>query len=60
MCHAVHYVFHLFSKNDCCCSVAKSCLTLCDPTNYSMSGFPVLHCLPEVTQTYVHRVIDAI
>ena len=29
-----------------CCSVAKSCLTLCDPISYSTSGFPVLHYLP--------------
>ena len=29
----------------CCCSVTKSCLTLCDPTDYSTLGFPVLHCL---------------
>ena len=50
MCHAVHYVFHIFSKNDSCCAVAKSCLTLCGPTNCSMSGFPVLHCLPKFAQ----------
>ena len=25
-----------------------------------MPGFPVLHCLPELTQTHVHRVSDAI
>ena len=25
------------------CSVAKSCLTLCDPMDCSMLGFPVLH-----------------
>ena len=31
----------------CCCYVAKSCLTLCDPMNYSTPGFSVLHCLPE-------------
>ena len=30
------------------CSVAKSCLTLCDPMDYSMSGFPVLHHLPSL------------
>ena len=23
---------------DCCCLVTKSCLTLCDPTDYSLSG----------------------
>ena len=29
-----------------CCSVIKSCLTLCDPMDWSMSGLPVPHCLP--------------
>ena len=41
-------------------SVAQSCLTLCDPMDYSMPGFPVLHQLPELTQTHVHPVGDAI
>ena len=27
----------------CCCSVAKVCLTLCDPMNCSMPHFPVLY-----------------
>ena len=27
----------------CCCSVTHSCLTLCDPMDCSMPGFPVLH-----------------
>ena len=31
-----------------CCSVAKSYLTLRNPMDYSMSGFPVPHCLPEL------------
>ena len=31
-----------------CCSVADSCLTLCDPLDSSMPGFPVLHHLPEL------------
>ena len=26
-----------------CCSVTQSCLTLCDPMDYSMPDFPVLH-----------------
>ena len=30
----------------CCCSVAKSCLTLCNPMDCSTPGFPVLHYLP--------------
>ena len=41
-------------------SVAQSCPTLCDPMNRSMPGLPVLHHLPEFTQTQVHRVSDAI
>ena len=41
-------------------SVAKSCLTLCNPINCSTSGSPVLHYLPELADTYVHRVSDAI
>ena len=41
-------------------SVAQSCPTLCDPMNRSTPGLPVHHQLPEVTQTHVHRVSDAI
>ena len=40
--------------------VVQSCLTLCDPMNCSMPGLPVHHQLPEVTQTLVHQVGDAI
>ena len=42
------------------CSVIQSCSTLGDPMNYSKAGFPVHHQLPELTQTHVHRVGDAI
>ena len=41
-------------------SVAQSCLTLWDPMNRSTPGLPVHHQHPEFTQTYVHRVGDAI
>ena len=41
-------------------SVAQSCPTLCDPMNCSTPGLPVHHQPPEVTQTHVHRVRDAI
>ena len=41
-------------------SVAQSCPTLCDSMNRSTPGLPVHHQLPEFTQTYVHRVGDAI
>ena len=41
-------------------SVDQSCLTLCDPMDYSNPGLPVHHQLLEFTQTHVHRVSDAI
>ena len=41
-------------------SVAQSCLTLCDPMDCSTPGFPVHHQLPELAQTHVHQVGDAI
>ena len=44
----------------CFCSVAYSCPTLCDPMDWSMPGFPVLHHLPEFAHTHVHRVSNAI
>ena len=43
-----------------CSSVAQSCPTLCDPMDCSTTGFPVFHHLPELTQTHVHQVCDAI
>ena len=41
-------------------TVAQWCLTLCNPMDCSMPGFPVHHQLPERAQTYVHQVSDAI
>ena len=41
-------------------SVTHSCPTLCEPMDCSIPGFPVHHQLPELTQTHVHRVSDAI
>ena len=41
-------------------SVAQSYPTLCDPMDYSTPGLPVHHQLPELDQTHVHRVGDAI
>ena len=43
-----------------CCSLTQLCLTLCDPVDCSTPGFPVLHHLPELAQTCVHWVGDAI
>ena len=47
-------------KSSAYSSVSQSCLTLCDPMDCSTSSFPVHHQLPELTQTHVHRVSDAI
>ena len=41
-------------------SVAQWCPTLCDPMDCSMPGLPVYHQLPELAQTHVHWVGDAI
>ena len=41
-------------------SVTRLCLTLCSSADCSTPGFPVLHQLTELAQTYVHRVSDAI
>ena len=42
----------------CCCSVAKSCPTVCNTMNCRTLGFPVLHCLPEFAKTHVHWAIQ--
>ena len=43
---------HTGSKTQCfCCSVTQSCLTLCDPMDCSIPGFPVPHYLREFAQT---------
>ena len=46
--------------HDCCCSLTKSCPTLCSPMDCSTPGFPVLHYLSEFAQTHVYWVNDAI
>ena len=43
-----------------CSSVTQSCSTLGDPMDCSTPGLPVNHQLPELAQTHVHRVSDAI
>ena len=50
----------LINTMNCCCSVAQSCLTLCDPVDCSTPGSSVLHYLLELAQTHVHWVGDAI
>ena len=48
------------SKKNQFSSVTQSCLTLCDSMHCSTPGFPVHHQLPELAQTHVHWVSDAI
>ena len=48
------------TQKDCTCSVPQWCPTLCDPMDCSTPGFPVHHQPPELAQTDVHRVSDAI
>ena len=38
----------------------QSCLTLCNPMDWTPPGFPVLHHLPEYAQAHVHWIIDTI
>ena len=51
---SILYSFSQFS------SVAQSCLTLCNPMDCNIPGFPVHHQLPELAQTQLHQVSDAI
>ena len=48
-------VYVLFSR-----LVDQLCLTLCDLMDCSTPGFPFIHHLPELAQTHVHWVNDAI
>ena len=54
-----NYLLYISSSVQCS-SVAQSCPTLCNPMDCSTSGFPVHRQLPELAQTHVHRVGDAI
>ena len=44
----------------CCCSITKSCPTLCSLMDCSTPGCSVLHYLLEFVKIYVHWVSDAI
>ena len=44
-----------------CCSIAKSCPTLCNPMDCSTPDFPFLHYFPELAaETHVHWFSDTI
>ena len=44
----------------CCYSITQLCSVCWDPMDCSMSGFPVLHHLPELAKTHIHRFGDNI
>ena len=44
----------------CFCSIDKLCPTLWNPVDCSTPGFPVLHYVPELAQTHVDWVGDAV
>ena len=48
--------FHVYAFS----SVSQSCPTLCKPMDFSTACFSVFPQLPELAQTHVHRVGDAI
>ena len=52
-----HTVSTFFFLTEYCCSVFKSCLTLCDPMDCGMPGFPVLHYLLEFAEIHVHWLV---
>ena len=54
------YIWYQYIIYICCCSVAKLCLTLCDPMDSSTPGSSVLLYLWEFAQMHVHWVNDAI
>ena len=53
-------IFAITGPNWSVDSVVQSCLTLCDPMNYTTQGFSVHNQLLELTQIHVHWVDDAI
>ena len=62
LCPTETIIHQVISNLDDDFSLVKSlsCLTLCDPMDCSTPGFPVHHQLPELDQTHVHPVGDAI
>ena len=44
----------------CCCSVAQTCLTLCNPIDCSILGFPIPYRLLKLAQICVHYICDVI
>ena len=49
----------IFINEKFCCSVAQSCLTLCDPMDCRTPDFPILYCLPEFSQSHIQSVMPS-
>ena len=61
--HCRHILYHLSTREAQLIplsSVVQLSLTVCNPMDCSTPGFPIHHQLPELTQTHVHWVSDAI
>ena len=54
------FIMFSYRVRYCCCLAVQSSPTLCDPMDCSMSGFLVLHYLPEFAKTHVYWIGDAI
>ena len=53
-------MWYIHEMEYCCCSVTKSCLTLCEPMNCSAPAHPVPQHLLDFAQVHVHWIGDAI
>ena len=58
--HSESFTIEKIFEERCFSLDSQLCLTVCDPMDCSMPGFPVPHQLPELAQTHVHRISDAI
>ena len=57
--NSILYVCIFVICSGCCCSVAKSCLTLRHPMDWNVLGSSVFQFLPEFGQIHVHWVTDS-
>ena len=60
MTHLLSFELHVFFHSVQFSSIAQSCPTLWDPTDYSTPGLPVHHQFLEFTHIYVNWIGDAI
>ena len=58
--HYISNLLNLFPSDQIRSDQSLSHVRLCDPMNRSTPGLPIHHQLPELTETHVHRVSDAI